>query len=355
MGKTTKIQWTDSTCNPTMGCEGCELWTPKVKKCYAGKMHRGRGKGNPGFSPTFEQVTYWPGRMAKAAATWSDLRGTKRPDKPWLNGLPRLIFVSDMSDALSKGVPFTFLEKEIIHNVMSPKGQRHCWQWLTKKPDRMVQFSEWLLKKGIAWPENLWAGTSITKQATTTRLNHLLRVGNASTIRFLSVEPQYDPIDLTKWVRRLDWIIQGGESGKGSFPFDMQWARKLSAQCKEYGIPYFLKQLGSTVVDDGSPRHFKDSKAGDWTEWPRALRVRQLPIKGRVSREMPSKRKVKRKTKAKGTSVAKKSLSTSRGSDEGQKRHLAAVKAWKTRRENETKRKHRAAALKAWRTRRARR
>ena len=26
MSKTTKIQWCDSTVNPTMGCDGCELW-----------------------------------------------------------------------------------------------------------------------------------------------------------------------------------------------------------------------------------------------------------------------------------------------------------------------------------------
>jgi protein gp37 len=30
MSVTTKIQWCDSTCNPTMGCEGCELWNPKT-------------------------------------------------------------------------------------------------------------------------------------------------------------------------------------------------------------------------------------------------------------------------------------------------------------------------------------
>src|SRR3712207_7534850 len=43
----------------------------------------------------------FPGRMAEAAL-WSDLTGTDRPDKPWLNGMPRLIFISDMGDALSE-------------------------------------------------------------------------------------------------------------------------------------------------------------------------------------------------------------------------------------------------------------
>jgi protein gp37 len=39
MGKTTEIQWCDSTVNPVMGCAGCELWDGKLKICYAGVLH----------------------------------------------------------------------------------------------------------------------------------------------------------------------------------------------------------------------------------------------------------------------------------------------------------------------------
>ena len=67
MAETTNIQWCDSTCNPTMGCEGCELWSDKVKKCYAGMLHVRFGGVTKGYSPTFEELTYWAGRMAKAA------------------------------------------------------------------------------------------------------------------------------------------------------------------------------------------------------------------------------------------------------------------------------------------------
>src|SRR4051794_16856770 len=196
MSITTKIQWCDSTCNPTMGCEGCELWNSKTgdRTCYAGVLHRRYGGVTKGFSPTFEEVTFWPGRMADAAV-WPDLTGTTRRDKPWLNGLPRLIFVSDMSDALSSVVPFDFLEEEVIHTATSPSGQSHHWLWLTKRPERMAQFSDSLKTKGVSWPKNLWAGTSITTQATITRIKPLLRVGDADTIRFLSVEPQHGSIN----------------------------------------------------------------------------------------------------------------------------------------------------------------
>ena len=42
----------------------------------------------------------------------------------------------------------------------------------------------------------LWAGTGITTQTTTSRIDSLLKVGDETTCRFLSVEPQVEPIDL---------------------------------------------------------------------------------------------------------------------------------------------------------------
>ena len=272
----TKIQWCDSTCNPTMGCDGCEIWNSKRKTCYAGMLHCRYGGTNPGFAPTFEQVTPYPGRMAKAAR-WSDLTGEHRPDKPWLKGLPRHIFVSDMSDSLSQEVSFDFLHDEIITVVDSELGQRHRWLWLTKRPKRMAEFSVWLRKRKVKWPENLWPGTSVTSQATTGRVRHLLKVGDTKTVRFLSVEPQVEEIDLSRWLPKLNWVIQGGESGPKARPFDLDWARRLLAQCRQSKVPYFLKQLGFHVACKEERLLFNDNHAGDWSEWPRSLRVRQVP------------------------------------------------------------------------------
>jgi protein gp37 len=277
MGRDTAIQWCDDTINPTMGCDGCELWSAGRKTCYAGVLHRVRGGHNKGFAPTFEQVTLFPGRMG-AAARWPDLTGMVRTDKPWLNGLPRHIFVSDMSDALSKAVSFDYLEQEVISTVISEAGWRHRWLWLTKRPARMARFSRWLAERGIEWPVNLWAGTSITSQRTTRRIGPLLSVGGERTTRFLSVEPQVEPIDLGRWLPRLDWVIQGGESGGKARPFDVSWAVGLLRQCRESGVPYFLKQLGAFVVMGGQRRRLTDRHGGDWSEWPEAIRVRQMPI-----------------------------------------------------------------------------
>ncbi len=98
-------------------------------------------------------------------------------------------------------------------------------------------------------------------------------------------------------LRRLDWIVVGGESGPGARPFDLAWARSTIEQCKAAGVPVFVKQLGALArcsVEDVSKQRrvhrkasrdgpggwflrLKDRKGGDWSEWPQDLRVREFP------------------------------------------------------------------------------
>jgi len=278
MGKRTLIQWCDSTVNPTMGCDGCELWDDRRRSCYAGQLHRVRGKTNKGFAPAFEQVTCFPGRMSEAAG-WRCLQGATRPDKPWLGSSPRMIFVSDMGDSLSDDVTFEYLKAEVIDTVSGPRGARHEWLWLTKRPARMVEFGRWLRDLGIAGPANLWAGTSITTQGTLARARTLLRVGDEHTTRFLSVEPQIEEIDFGDLLPKYQWIIQGGESGSGARRFDLAWARSLRNRCRAARTPYFLKQLGAQVTENDLLVDLRDGHGGDWDEWPADLRVRELPIR----------------------------------------------------------------------------
>src|SRR4051794_41447629 len=81
----TKIQWCDSTVNPTMGCDGCEIWGAQRKSCYAGTLHVRFGGVTPGYAPRFEEVTLFPGRVAEACG-WSDLAGKRRGGKPRVRG-----------------------------------------------------------------------------------------------------------------------------------------------------------------------------------------------------------------------------------------------------------------------------
>jgi len=191
-------------------------------KCYAAKLHLNKGYSivnptrtpNPGYAPTFEQITRFEGRTRKAAKL-PDLFGKERPKEPWLNGLPRLIFLSDMGDALSRKGDFDFCRKE-LKEVRTEAGQRHLWLWLTKRPEHMQQLADSI----GGMPANVCAMTTVTSHDTRDRVDQLRQVD--APVRALSLEPLWtdvsDALDLTG----IHWVIVGGESGARNSvePFD---------------------------------------------------------------------------------------------------------------------------------------
>lgn len=245
--------------------------------CYAAKLHLNRGASiikpertpKKGYAHTFEQLTKFEGRM-ETAARWSDLLGTPRPGSPWKDSLPRMIFVSDMGDAMSTKGLFPFLKQEVEH-FFTDKGRRHLWLWLTKRPHIMRDFAEEI--GGL--PGNVCAMTTVTGPDALHRVDELRQTKAAC--RGLSVEPLWERIlpeslDLTG----IDWLILGGESG-GTRVFDLAWVEELRAHCQKNGTAFFLKQLGRNPVVDGEAMRLKDPHGGDWWEWPEHLRVREFP------------------------------------------------------------------------------
>ena len=81
--------------------------------------------------------------------------------------------------------------------------------------------------------------------------------------------------------QEINWVIVGGESGSGARPMNIQWIRRIIADCKNAGVRCFVKQLGSEPrfmadeVDD--PISLRDKKGGDIAEWPFDLQIREFP------------------------------------------------------------------------------
>jgi len=242
-----------------------------IAKCYAGMQGTMRA-GHKGYADQFEIPKLFPGRIAEAAR-WGLPAQKEVDDKPWIAGLPRLIFVSDMGDALSKSVPFEYLRDEIIKNVISPDGQRHIWLWLTKRPERMAQFAAWLGQGGIEWPKNLMAMTTVTEQTKDGRVDELRKV--SAKMRGLSIEPLFGPIKLD--LTGIDWVIVGGGSDVLAEPFHVEWAMDLRDQCAKAGVAFFLKQLGKNPFYQGKPIDLENRHGGNWNEWPEEWRIREFP------------------------------------------------------------------------------
>lgn len=291
MGDDSKIEWTDASWNPVRGCSrvsaGCE-------NCYAEKIAaRFSGPGLP-----YEGLAVFKDKNRNARARKTAWTGEVRfvPERlvePLCWTRPRRIFVNSMSDLFHEKL--TNEQIAAVFGVMAACPQ-HTFQVLTKRPQRMLAWFEWVAKErtGLAafplapqmicalhatemsgrswsvphverWPlPNVWLGTSTENQkAADERTGLLLRCPAA--LHFVSVEPLLGPIRFglnlsgvrlangDRWqgaLPLLRWVIVGGESGPGARPCKIDWIRGIVAECAEAEVPVFVKQLGALPAVD---------------------------------------------------------------------------------------------------------
>lgn len=314
MGKT-RIEWTDYTFNPWIGCAkvsaGCT-------NCYAER----------GFDKRRKVVRWGPGNPRKrtSEANWKQpLKWNRQAER---DGVRRKVFCASLADVFDEEVSDKWRRDLFSLVVATPSLD---WLLLTKRPENARRWFETWCAKGLRWPDglpvsdggmpfNIWLGVSVEDQKTADeRIPVLLSIPAA--VRFTSYEPALESVDFSWYLKppcecekgedikdhdevcpagggRISWLIVGGESGPGGRPFDVQWARDTIRQCREAGVAVFMKQLGAKPKD--APERWQDwrgigrgavvqqdaqtisialedRKGGDPSEWPEDLRVRQFP------------------------------------------------------------------------------
>jgi protein gp37 len=233
-----KIEWTDASWNPILGCTKI---SPGCQNCYAETLAE-RFRGVPGhpFERGFDL------RLVKEKLTLP---------LDWRK--PRKIFVCSMSDLFHERVPDDYIAG--VFDVMA-EAKWHTFQVLTKRSARIVE-----LGRRLPWSSNIWMGVSVENAAYTYRAQHLS--GVSAAVRFLSLEPLLGPIpDLPLY--GIDWVIVGGESGRKARPMALAWARSIRRQCARAGVPFFLKQLGGRGSKRGGAEALLDGR--QWHQFPHA-------------------------------------------------------------------------------------
>lgn len=212
--KNSKIEWTESTWNPSTGCTkisaGCA-------NCYAEIMTRrlqamGMKKYKNGFS-----LTCHPSEL-QLPYTWKK---------------SRMIFVNSMSDIFHEDMPLEFIKA--IFKVMND-CQQHTFQVLTKRADVLEKYYPLL-----DWTPNIWMGVTVENAWVVNRIDVLRRV--PAIVKFLSIEPLLSAIPNMN-LMGINWVIVGGESGQKARPVKEDWVIDIKDQCEAKQIPFFFKQWG---------------------------------------------------------------------------------------------------------------
>lgn len=198
----TKIEWTQWTYNPIVGCKhGC--WY-----CYAKKLTQRFKKIFPnGFEPTF-----YPERLKE----------------PWNLKKPSKIFVCSIADLFAPWTPKEWQIQVIQSIEMCPI--KHTFQLLTKNPEG--------INKHHVFPNNVWVGATVNTREDYWRIREIASV--QAKVRFISFEPLLGDMENVE-LGGINWVIIGKLTSSKKVKLDMKWVMDISAECSRHKIPIFFK------------------------------------------------------------------------------------------------------------------
>lgn len=269
----TTIEWTRGpngeqgyTFNPW---EGCQKVSPGCDNCYA-ETRNARFAGGT-------SINWGPGapRRRTSASNWRlPIRWNKEAAAA---GERRRVFCASLADVFDSEVDPKWRADLFSLIELTPNLD---WLLLTKRignaPDMLTawQWRRKAVNPKSVWPlPNVWIGATIVDQTEATRdIPKLIHAPAAK--RFLSMEPLLGPVDLSSvWVpngilrnmvpaiKKIDWVIVGGESGLNARSMHPQWVIDLRDQCLAVGTPFFFKQWGEWVPRSSCYHTFEDGRS----------------------------------------------------------------------------------------------
>lgn len=246
MSKTTLISWCNATVNFWICCIRISLG---CKYCYMfrdlARYGRDPNKISRTSKNTFEAALKWLTSKRIFTCSWSDFFIAQADE--WRN---------DAWDVIRK-------------------TQQHNWLILTKRFGRILKClpEDW----GDGW-DNVWLGITVENQkCADERIPLFLEI--PAKIKFLSIEPLLGPVDVSKYLHGIQWVILGGESGNNTGkhlyrPCQIEWIENIIDQCKNAGVAVFVKQLGTHLQKEMG---LKSRHGSDIAEWHKKLQFQEFP------------------------------------------------------------------------------
>ena len=264
MAENSKIEWTDHTFNPWWGCTKV---SPGCDNCYAAAFDKrvGGDHWGPGKDRRYFEQKHW-----NEPLRWNIKAGRL--------GRRERVFCASMADVFDNEAIPTMRNR--LWELIKATGNLD-WILVTKRIGNAADMlpPEWM-RDGL--PSNIWLLITVVNQTEADRdIPKLLKI--PAKVRGLSCEPLLGPINF-RWtpyahqasgetyneylnrcgsvneyeaLRKISWVIVGGESGHHARPMHPDWARQARDQCADAGVPFFFKQWGEWAPfyyrEDGDP------------------------------------------------------------------------------------------------------
>jgi protein gp37 len=235
MGEHSKIEWTDHTFNPWIGCQKV---SSACDNCYAEAWAKRAGRD---FSIPQRTI----------AANWREpLKWNRRVAE---SGTRQRVFCASLADVFDNRAPNEW--RADLWTLI--RSTPHLdWLIVTKRIGNAARMlpEDW----GNGYP-NVWLLATVSRQAEADRdIPKLLQV--PAVVHGLSMEPLLGPVNIGRWLQPykdqiLDWVVVGGESGPKARPSHPDWFRSLRDQCQAAGVPFVFKQHGEYREFAHGPDH----------------------------------------------------------------------------------------------------
>jgi protein gp37 len=228
MAQNSKIEWTDHTFNPWVGCTNV---SPGCDHCYAESWSKRSGLVKWGNNPRRRtSEAYW-----RAPLKWQGLANAFQAQ----HSRRQRVFCASLADVFDNQVDAGWRADLFALIAATPALD---WLLLTKRPQNIAK----MLPKD--WPEhgqpNVWLGATAEDQVRYNQRWPILSRTPAA-VRFISYEPAIGPLRLNaKHDSQPAWLIVGGESGHGARPMAADWVRDVIRDCRAFGVAPFFKQWG---------------------------------------------------------------------------------------------------------------
>lgn len=320
MANTSKIEWTDSTFNPWIGCTKV---SPACDHCYAAVSTPSRtlgvewGAGKPrhrtgaanwrqpirwNSEPFYECGCGYRGTMHEMTTNAVHGCGLR------FRNARRRVFCASLADVFDNEVDPQWRADLFALIEATPNLD---WLLLTKRVGNVRDMAPlpWIcgpVQHGPdptnihgGWPAHVWLGATVCNQTEADRdIPKLLAV--PAVVRFMSIEPMLGPVDVSRYMwpvcgwwrapfknyseakaaggecglkrqslvsahaRFVHWVIVGGESGTHARPMNPNHARSLRDQCAAAGVPFLFKQWGNWAPGSCFDSHIPASESCDF-------------------------------------------------------------------------------------------
>lgn len=227
MAENSKIEWTDHTFNPWIGCTRV---SPACDHCYAAAM----------MDERYGRVKWGAGepRSRTSDANWKlPLRWNKRAAA---DGSRPFVFCASLADVFDNEVDDTW-RNDLFKLIEETPNL--IWLLLTKRIGNVMKMTD-PSRGHRCLPRNAAIGATMANQEEYDR--DRIKLWNVKQswkpiFTFGSFEPMLGPVVLDNYAP--DWIICGGESGHCARNMDPQWARDLRDCASGFNRAFFMKQM----------------------------------------------------------------------------------------------------------------